>query len=306
MVTTEVDLLTDTCRIWVSAGAPDILAESVEIDPGSLSIIMDNSALLSVEVLPLDTDNKTVSWLSSDPSIASVDANGEVYGASIGSAWVKARTTDGSQLEDSIRVQVSPLPNTLDCGLIPSYQETDTLFSVEVKYTLGEQKDIAVIFIKRGVALPWTAEGQVTVDPGAGTLTVDVRARNIESGEVVFPDPGSYIIESYIRDVGGDASTNSTKCFKSVSLLERSGVLVEEAIPDAPRIHPNPAGDILHISGTGDVELMTEYSLQGVKYLEYAGNGSDSYDISSLPEGAWVLVVTGKDSRWKHLIVKQK
>lgn len=295
VVTTQVDELRDTCRIQVSEQAPDIQAEEVIISPESLSLINSHSAPLSAEVLPLDVDNKVVTWESLDPFIASVSEEGVVTGEAPGTTYIRAHTIDGSGISDSIRLEVTPLPNTIDCSLFPVYMETDTLLDVEVSYTLGVQMDIFLEMIRVGSQLPWVAENQVTLEPGAGTTLIRLRAQDRESGQPVFPVVGNYVLYAYIRDVGGDENTNSSRCYSTIFLTARDVTALEKNLNRELELFPNPAVNSLQIKGVEDqYEKFTIYNMQGLKLIEILEPEDHQCDISSLPAGTYCIRVTGK------------
>ena len=52
---------------------------------------------LTADVLPADATDKTVTWTSSDPTVATVDANGQVTPKAKGIATITATTTDGGK-----------------------------------------------------------------------------------------------------------------------------------------------------------------------------------------------------------------
>ncbi len=267
---------------------------------------MGNNGQLSVQVLPLDVDKTSMAWISNDTSIATVDASGKVTGNNIGSTYIQAATVDGSDLFDSVAVRVTPLPNTVDCILFPYSVESDSILSFDVKYTLGENKDIAVEMIKHGVTLPWVADSQVSAVPGVGTVHVDIHVRDKENGSGVIPDVGSYILNAFIRDVGGDASTNTGRCFTPIILLERNIVGVKNAAGKNPVVFPNPANNTIQINHSSDeIERVVFYNMQGCACLEYTVRNAQKYDISTLPEGAYLLNVIGKDFSKMSIFIKQ-
>ncbi len=305
VVTSEVDQLTDTCHIEVSTSAPDALAESLSISPRNLTLIMSHTSQLLSEVLPLDVDNKSVYWLSLDSTIASVNKEGVVTGESIGTSYIKATTEDGSQLSDSIWVSITPLPNTVDCSPFPDFLQTDSVITVEVNYTLGEHKDVAVELKKVGVTMPWVAENQVSLEPGAGTAMVSFKVKDVETGMGVIPITGNYILEASIRDVGGDASTNTARCFKQIYLLERDVTGVHEAEEGNLIIYPNPAGESIQVRTLGEVDRVTIYNMQGIAKLDYVGQSDFSYDISMLEKGTYLLKAVGKGFTEVSIFVKK-
>ncbi|MGE4509052.1 MAG: S8 family serine peptidase [Eubacteriaceae bacterium] len=69
----------------------------IALSQTSMSLLAGNTNGLSVVYSPVNTtESKTVSWSSSDPSIASVDSDGNVTGVSAGSATITATVGDFS------------------------------------------------------------------------------------------------------------------------------------------------------------------------------------------------------------------
>jgi len=77
----------------------------------SLSIEEGGTGSVTAAIRPGDAKNKTLSWSSSDISIATV-ANGSVTARKAGNATITATTTDGSGLSKSCNVTVTAKPKT--------------------------------------------------------------------------------------------------------------------------------------------------------------------------------------------------
>ncbi|CAN7235186.1 Ig-like domain-containing protein [Paenibacillus sp. LjRoot153] len=71
-----------------------------------ITLAVDRTYLLSAAILPKNASNLNVSWSSSDPSVATVDASGRVTGVRSGIATIIARSEDGG-LTASSEVTVS-------------------------------------------------------------------------------------------------------------------------------------------------------------------------------------------------------
>lgn len=69
---------------------------SVSISPENLNMYVGDSEQLTCEVLPKDADDKTVTWSSSDSSVASVSETGVVVAKSEGNATITVTTHDGN------------------------------------------------------------------------------------------------------------------------------------------------------------------------------------------------------------------
>ena len=78
---------------------------------------------LTVSVLPVDADTKDLTWSSSTPSVASVDAQGFVTAVSIGTSLITVVATDDSGVKAECQVTVKRLcpddhhPHVIDLGL---------------------------------------------------------------------------------------------------------------------------------------------------------------------------------------------
>ncbi len=67
----------------------------LSLEETSAFLELGQSRILTATVLPEDATNKSVTWESSDPNIASVSESGVVTGHHIGSTTITATTTDG-------------------------------------------------------------------------------------------------------------------------------------------------------------------------------------------------------------------
>ena len=69
----------------------------ITIAPTTLSLDVDKTAKLQATITPDKATDKTVTWESSDETIAKVDANGEVTAVSVGTVTITVTTADGSK-----------------------------------------------------------------------------------------------------------------------------------------------------------------------------------------------------------------
>lgn len=72
-----------------------IPVESISLNHSRFTLPVGGAHLLSAAVSPGNASNRTIVWTSSDPSVATVDANGRVTGAGTGRAIITATTEDG-------------------------------------------------------------------------------------------------------------------------------------------------------------------------------------------------------------------
>ena len=80
---------------------------SVTMSETALTLNQDETARLSVTVLPENAYNRKVKWTSSEPTIASVDQDGNVMGMGEGKAIITATSLDGTEIVASCEVTVT-------------------------------------------------------------------------------------------------------------------------------------------------------------------------------------------------------
>ncbi|MGL5111955.1 MAG: DUF5010 domain-containing protein, partial [Flavobacterium sp.] len=103
-----------TVRLTIASGSPDInyftrtnlntgpvSVATVAVTPTTANIIKTKTLKLEAALTPSYATNTKVTWTSSDPSIATVDAFGLVTGINIGSATITVTTEDGAKIATS-------------------------------------------------------------------------------------------------------------------------------------------------------------------------------------------------------------
>ena len=78
--------------------------------PSYLSLQLNESKVLAPTVLPVDADNPTVTWESSDEYVVEVNGRGRVIGKGNGSCIVTCRAADGSGVYAECQVTVGGAP----------------------------------------------------------------------------------------------------------------------------------------------------------------------------------------------------
>lgn len=96
-----------------------IAVSSLTLDKTSLAMALGDEVSLSATVLPSNATNKSVLWNSSNPSVASVDANGTIKAVGKGSATITASAgNSGADCKVSVRAALYPTPaGAVDLGL---------------------------------------------------------------------------------------------------------------------------------------------------------------------------------------------
>lgn len=79
--------------------------ESVKFNNDSLELKKDNTSKLKVTISPANASDKSLTWISSNPNIASVDENGNVKGMGKGSTTISAMSQNGKVAECIVSVK---------------------------------------------------------------------------------------------------------------------------------------------------------------------------------------------------------
>lgn len=81
-----------------------IPVESIKLSPTIANIAVGKTDKLIVAFQPLDADDQTLKWESSDESIATVDEFGNVTGKALGEVTIKATAVNGSTSESTVNI----------------------------------------------------------------------------------------------------------------------------------------------------------------------------------------------------------
>lgn len=86
-----------------------IKISEIKLNKTEINILLGSFEVLSVNILPENATSKALTWISEDPSIATVDEAGKVVGIAIGSTLVIVESDD-KQVSASAKVNVLPVP----------------------------------------------------------------------------------------------------------------------------------------------------------------------------------------------------
>ena len=165
-----------------------ILSTSIELNENSAELITGETLQLAVTVLPTDATDKTVTWTSSAPAVASVDENGLVTAVGPGSATITVTTTDGSDLSASCVVTVtedlSDYDNYLSLNDVEAFHGDTIVIPVAMtnaESIIAFQTDI---FMPEGLEIV-QEDGDYLIDPSSRmTRTHTIMSNAVSSGAV--------------------------------------------------------------------------------------------------------------------------
>lgn len=94
-VTSDDGSKTATCAVTVKAATVSVTG--VTLNKTTLSLVQGTNETLTVTVAPENATNKKVTWKSDKADIATVDANGKVTAAGVGTATITVTTEDAAK-----------------------------------------------------------------------------------------------------------------------------------------------------------------------------------------------------------------
>lgn len=94
-VVTEDGQYTATCRVVVTE--PTIPVSSVTLNKSTLSLLSNQTEILSATVAPANATEKSVTWTSSDSKVATVNSAGAVTGVKAGTTTITVTTVNGAK-----------------------------------------------------------------------------------------------------------------------------------------------------------------------------------------------------------------
>ena len=156
-----------------------VYASSINLNTNNLELECGETATLSATVLPENATNKSVTWTSSNSSIATVTTDGVVKAVSRGTATIKATTNDGTNLTATASCKVT-FPNPVTSVTL---NKTNVTLIVGQKVTLvatctpSDADDTTITWSSKDSSIA-TVDGGVVTAKAIGTTTITARSVN--------------------------------------------------------------------------------------------------------------------------------
>ena len=272
-MTTDGSNLSATCTVTVT----NIPVESVTLNTSELELYEGNYYYLSATVLPNNAYNKSLTWASSNPRVATVTSNGRVNALEVGSTVITATTTDGTNISAACRVTVKSQTAT-NCFVMP---DTTVLHGESITIPVRMNNNQSFMAFQTDVYLPTgfslaTDEDDEYIITMSNRLTSDHVIMTSRMGDgairVICYTPNSqpisgnqgdlfYITVKVPEDAAGDYAINLRN-----SLLTTTNYQ-ERTIPDAGAVLmvntfiPGDANDSRTVTVT-DIVVTAQYILQ--------------------------------------------
>ena len=213
---------TATCQVTVNP----TMASSINLDQSSITLSIGSTQTLTATVLPANTNDKTVTWSSSDESIATVDANGKAPAVSQGLATITATTNDGSNLSASCNVNVTQVSAS-----------AIQLDKTEVEMSKGQSIKLTATVLPAGAAqrVTWSSSDPTVARVVGGNVYAQemgeclVTARTLDGTNLtadclimVYPEGEIPSPSGDFGDVNGDGQVNISDVAALINYLLNS------------------------------------------------------------------------------------
>jgi uncharacterized protein YjdB len=241
-----------------------VSVSSVKLSQDSASLPIGDSLLLTAIVSPQNATNKTVTWSSSNPKVASVSANGLVKALSAGSVEISVTTVDGGfkaicavQITDPSGIRVQSVSITIKTA----------------KMDVGDSLHLTATVLPQNATnktVRWSSS-----NPNIASIST--------TGLVKALSAGSVEISATTVDGG----------FKEVCIIQISNPTGIETDNNTTHIHlsPNPASKELYVdlptNSNFEVEVVSSV---GISVLQVTNN--NNINIENLANGLYMIKIT--------------
>ena len=208
-VTTDDGKKTANCHVTVKAKI--IPVTGVSLDHTSLTLIEGESETLTATVAPENATDKSVTWKSSNTSVAAVSSSGVVTAKAAGVATITVTTNDGSKTAQcNVTVSVPVSGVSLDkTSLTLPVGDTQTLTAT---VSPSNASDKSVAWSSGNTSVATVSSTGVVTAKAAGTTTITVTTK--DGGKtatcnvtVVIPVTGVSLDQTSLTMVAGDNRT---------------------------------------------------------------------------------------------------
>ncbi len=169
------------CTVFGITACGTTAVTQVALNKTELSLTVGAEETLTATVSPDDATDKSVTWSSSDESIATVSAAGKVTAVAVGSATVTVKTTDGSKEATCAVTVTEATPGTVAVTGVTLDKTSATLIddvrggvlTLNATVAPADATDKAVTWTSSDPTVAAVVDGVVTAKK-AGTATITV------------------------------------------------------------------------------------------------------------------------------------
>ncbi|WP_314791541.1 Ig-like domain-containing protein [Tannerella forsythia] len=205
-----------------------VAVTGVTVAPAALTLEVGQTGALTATVAPATATNKAVTWTSSAPAIATVDASGTVKGIAPGTATITVKTADGGKTATcAVTVKEAAAPAVKVTGITLNHA------SITVNGDLERVQLIATVAPATATdqSLTWTSsDASVASVDGAGLVTIRKKGKATVTAKA---NDGSGVSASCLFDV---IRTVANETIDGLRIYVADGAL-RLALPSSETVH---------------------------------------------------------------------
>ncbi len=273
--------------LWVTN---DTLVKSIQVEPDSLDLVVNDTFRLSVTVLPQNAQDRSVTWSSSNEAVATVSNDGTVTAISPGTdVVITASSSNG--LTDSCIVNVTAdVIEAESVEVIPHelHMEKDTSYMLKTKFIPENATDTQVVWSSDHEEIVTVNEktGELyAVAEGDATITVSLQngkgsdtclVHTVDDGKV----RGIWVLPSSLDLAEADSYELSATVFPYTALDQR--VLWYSSDESVATV--DASGRVTAVNG-GDTSRTCNITAMTYATDEYGNHYSDSCEVQVWGKG---------------------
>ena len=209
--TTDGTSLSATCKVTVEP----TLVTSLSLNKSVATLKTNETITLIANVFPTAAQNRTVTWSSSDTSVATVSSEGVVTALKVGTATITATTTDGSNLTATCKVTVVETPATgISLNKTTASLKANETVTLTATVTPSTTTNKSVIWTSSDETVATVKDGVVTAHK-VGTANIIVTTTD---GSNLSATCKVTVVETLATGISLDKTTATLKASEIVTL----------------------------------------------------------------------------------------
>ena len=286
-----------------------ILVEEITVEPEEVTLQKGESTSLVVTVMPEDATDKSLTFESSDPSIATVDENGNIVALKEGTVTITITTNDGTQITKEVLVRV--IPNSIDILYRTHVQNIGwqsyvlngnvsgtsgrslRLEGINIKLDDTKNCDIGIQYtthVQNYGWMPWSSNGELSGTTGEAlrleAIKIQLTGEDKDLFDVYYRVHAQYFGWLSWTKNGAPAGTSGYAYrLEAIQILVvPKGEQVPDnyggVIPNSPESYIHKSGsDNPTVPGENNTNVVYRSNVQGNGWMPYKYNGSLSGTI---------------------------
>ena len=305
MIAATVGGKTAQCKVFVSKKPTPV--EEITLNTTKLELKKGQSVTLVATVSPPDATDKTVTWTTTNSSVATVDQSGKVTAIKSGTAVIMAKAgneTAGCEVSVSTPVESISLDNTsinLEEGHTMTLVATVFPTDADEKAVIWESKETSIATVNSNGLVTAIKEGQTIITASAGghsatctvvvcKETIPVTSVRINKSIITLLVGDTYLLEATVMpDNATDKTVTWTSEHPEIATVDQEG-----------KVSGINGGSVLITAKAGDKEakctVIVRVPITGLdlnKHTMYLSSGqSETLSVIFSPseaENSWVV-----------------